>query len=258
MQAFAAIASGSLVGLSLGLIDDDRAICPLIYHLADDNRDVRDAAAFSLSGMGERIIPPVVAHFAGSNQQWLDASDNLKTAEELGNFDPSVIARNTLDRNQMELLRDGILMLIAYAEKAWVKKFLIATFSNEKVRDADLALIKKCGAIVFDPLVDLLERESDDIRLRAIISLGIIKDKKAVKPLEQQLIDDSSAIREAAAAALRNITETGLLDMNNENDPEKNRVAVTFPCEHCGVPIECGSYYCPSCGAIFFDARDRA
>jgi hypothetical protein len=84
------------------------------------------------------------------------------------------------------------------------------------------------------------------------LSLGIIDDKNAVKTLEQQLNDDSGAVREAAAAALRNLAETGLLAIDKEKDRDKNRVTVTVPCEYCGVPVEYGGTYCPSCGALFF------
>jgi HEAT repeat protein len=239
--------------LSLGPIDDDRAISPLIYRLSDGSHDVRDAAAFSLSGMGDRIIPPVVASLARANQQLLSASENIKTAKELGNFDPSIIARSALSKSQLELLQDGIVMIISYADKPWITEFLRCMFFRDDVRDADLAVVIKCGSKIFDPLADLIRCESDDIRQRAIVSLGVLNDENAIKPLEQQLNDDSSAIREAAAMALRNITETGLLDINRDKGPEKNRVSVTFPCEYCGVPIDFDSKYCPACGALFFD-----
>lgn len=237
--------------LSLGPVDDDRAISALIYRLSDGSKDVRDAAAFSLSSMGDRIIPPVVTCFARANQQLSDASDNLKTVQELGNFDPSVIARISVDKSQLELLQDGIVILISYSDEPWITEFLRCTFFMEKTRDADLALVKKCGPVLFDSLVDLLKSESSDIRLRAVVSLDIFKDENAVEPLEQPLNDDNEAVREAAATALRNIAETGLIVIDREND--KDRVVVTFPCEHCGVPVECGSMYCPSCGALFFD-----
>lgn len=239
--------------LSLGQIDDDRAISPLVYRLSDGNKDVRDAAAFSLSGMDDRIIPPVVAHMGQLNQQWSSADYNLKTVKELGNFDPSLIARITVSKSQLGLLQDGIGMLISYSDPPWIIEFLRCLFSSENVRDADLAVVRKCGSILLEPLAALLGSESDRIRLRAILSLDLINDKSAIKPLELQLNDDSSAIREAAATALRDITETGLLDINIENEQAKNRVAVTVPCEYCGVPVDYGSKYCPACGALFFN-----
>lgn len=242
--------------ISLGSIDDDRAISPLIYRLSDGSRDVRDAAAFSLSCMGDRIIPVVVVFLARSNQQLLSAGDNIKTMKALGNFDPSMIARTALGRSQLEQLLDGIVILISYSDRPWVTEFLRYMFFLEKVRDADLAVVRQCGSGIFDSLAVLIRCESDEIRLRAILSLGIIDDKNAIKPLEQLLNDDSNAIREAAATALRNLTETGLLDIGRENGLAKDRVTVTFPCEHCGVPIEYDSKYCPACGALFFDAGD--
>lgn len=237
--------------LSLGPIDDDRAIGPLIYRLSDDSKDVRDATAFSLSCMGDRIIPAVVACFASSNQQSSSAGDQLKTVQRLGNFDPSLIARNFTSRNRQELLQDGIVLLISASDKPWIRMFLQSLFLNEEVRDADLAVIKRCGSTLFDPLVDLLKCESDDVRLRAVMSLDVLEDKHAVKPLERQLDDDSEAVREATATVLRHISETGLTVIDRGKD--KNRVTVTFKCEHCGVPVECGSNYCPACGALFFD-----
>jgi len=237
--------------LSLGPIDDDLAISPLIYRLSDDSKDVRDAAAFSLSCMGDRIISPVVAGLARANRQWQSASDNLKTVQGLGNFDPPAIARNNVSRNRLELLRDGIVTIIYNSDKSWTGTFLQNLFLDEEVRDADLAVIKKCGTALSDSLVDLLRCESDHVRLRAVQSLDTLREKNAIKPLERQLDVDSEAVREAAATALRHITETGLTVIDREK--EKNRVTVTFQCEYCGVPVECGSHYCPACGALFFD-----
>ena len=237
--------------LSLGLIGDDRAIGPLIYHLSDSSKDVRDAVALSLSFMGDRIIQPVVDCFEQSNQRLMSASDVLRTAEEIGNFDAPTIARAALSRNQMEMLQDGIAILLSYSGEPWIRDFLRCLFSSEKARDADLDVVKNNSQTLFSSLIRLVQNEAENVRLRAILSLGLLNDKKAVKPLERQLNDSSEAIRDATAAALRKMTETRLAVV--DNGPDRRRMAVTFQCEYCNVPVELGSKYCPACGALLID-----
>jgi hypothetical protein len=104
--------------------------------------------------------------------------------------------------------------------------------------------------VAVGPLLDLLGSPDDHVRLRAVLSLGAIKDRKAKKPLEGLLDDGRREIREAAASALRGITTTAPLVVEQEPG---TAMAVMESCEHCGASIDYGSKYCRYCGALLFD-----
>jgi hypothetical protein len=197
-------------------------------------------------------IPAVAASLAQSGRQLEAAEDNLKCVQGLGVFDPAAIMRRNQCRGQAQSLQEGIVMLINYSEGPWIVSFFEQVFSLEIPGDTDLTVIEKCDTVAYDPLIGLLEHERETIRLRAIRSLGMLKDRRAVKLLEPLLYDDSAEVRTVAAGALRSMIE--VLPLNTARDsPWEKRITVTVECEYCGVPVEHGSAYCPACGALFFD-----
>lgn len=236
--------------LSLGHFDDDRATNALIYRLADPCDDVRDSAAFALSGHGERFIMPLVSHYARSFQKSDEAGILVNHANKNGIFDAGVIERNVQCRRELELLQDGVIRLLNFAEPPLADAFIAALLMDNDTGDADLEIISLWGSKAVMPLIRLLQGEEEGVRVRAILALGQLADKTAIGPLEQLLEDGDPEIRNAAASALRRLMITVPMPVNMKREEV---TTVMRTCEYCGISIDMTSSYCRACGALLID-----
>ena len=78
--------------------------------------------------------------------------------------------------------------------------------TNSKVKATIIRVLGICktkGAV--DLLISSLDTSDDDLRLRAIIALGEIGDRKALEPLCRILNDDSSSLQEDARISIEKI-----------------------------------------------------
>jgi HEAT repeat protein len=149
----------------LGKIGDTRAAQPLVGALKDRNHPVRKAAAEALGKMGDsRATEPLVAVLKDSNPAVRRAAAETLISIGIPAIEP-----------------------------------LIKALGNKYIGRDVAGVLVKIGSAAVEPLIEALQDEDREVRKRAILALGRMRDTRAVEPLIAAL-DDRMAIGEVAKA----------------------------------------------------------
>ncbi len=193
---------------ALGYLRDNRALAVLTALLNDKDSRVSLAAAESLARMQDPKATQVLLNSLTS-QDWRTRSRAAqvlaRVATEGGGSTAYVEPLTEALRDKDPLVRyhaaEGLTAMGAKAVPSLIN-LMWSTKDNERARAA--RLLARIGKPSVDPLIAMLiDREtSNDSKIVAINTLGIIADERAVKPLAMLLRDQNSTIRQHAAFAL--------------------------------------------------------
>jgi len=163
---------------ALGVIQDDRAIKPLLQMLGDDQPEVRKWAIVSLMNFDNPQIPIKVATLLTDEDYSIRiAAINLLKIKK----DPSTSAniREAVKSEEFPMIRRLAAQLLG------------------EIKDIDSV----------DILIDIAIEDTDRfVREDAIIALGQIGDQKAIPVLVEAVADEYKNIQIAAADSLKSIT----------------------------------------------------
>jgi HEAT repeat protein len=217
--------------IALGLMPDPISVHPLIRALKDTYSWVRAAAAFSLGRIhSEECVEPLIQCLSDVNYVV-----QIRAAESLGNFNNATSATSLInklrgstshprkreERDDHEQIR-RLELIYNYHDESGVKegkgRFLIpdkkvfnslmhddkkVNYPLRKVCAESLGIMKNKKAV--KPLIEALDDPRDEVCIAAAWALGSIKDGRAVDPLSKKLKEGNSEIRQAAARALGEI-----------------------------------------------------
>lgn len=189
---------------ALGQIKDIHAIRALITILKDRNLNVRMKAAEELIKIGKPAVEPLIAALKGENPYVREfAAVTLGEIRDRRAVEPLIVTLNDKVISVREAgthalgdIRDprAIMPLISELKD---KDINIRKYATEA-----LAKIRKPA---IDPLIFVLNDENPYVRAEAAVALGLIKDPRAIGPLNAALKDKDRKVRNAATQALERI-----------------------------------------------------
>ena len=191
----------------MGQLGDKRAVDPLINALADDEYQVRQAAAEALGQLGDkRAVDPLIKALVDGH------SDVRKAAAEalgqLGDVAVDPLTKILLDDNS-DIRRSAAEALGQLGDKRAVDPLINALADDEYwVRQAAAEALGQLGdKRAVDPLIKALVDGHSDVRkaaVKALVQLGDV----AVDPLIEAMEDDNPSVHQAAAEALEQLGQS--------------------------------------------------
>lgn len=189
---------------ALGQIKDIHAIRALITVFKDRNLNVRIKAAEELLKIGKPAAEPLIAALKGENPYVREfAAYTLGEIRDRRAVEPLIITLNDKNINVREAgtralgqIRDprAIMSLIAELNDKDINIRKYATESLARIRTPAI-----------DPLILVLNDENSYVRQNAAVTLGLIRNPRAIGPLNVALKDKDRRVRNSAAEALERI-----------------------------------------------------
>ncbi len=172
--------------------------------LSDDYGD----AAFSMDTLNEKTAEILIETLQGDYETVIVHG---RIAALLSKTDPedieAIITTLKNDDNQ-EVLKNAIWTLLRVNDSR-VNSAFIDTLKNNKIPNiralAARHIRKNDDASVVDALLSALKDENSDVRKNVVITLGILRDKRAVEPLIEIVKSNQGNVAQVAATALRKI-----------------------------------------------------
>jgi hypothetical protein len=122
---------------------------------------------------------------------------------ELGAQAVPVLIQIADDRNATELLRTRAMNTLAFAHAAaahnYLENFIIRNRPSSDavdrllLRKAAVSLGWQAGPRAVETLASLLDHPDADVRMDAVVALGLTRDRRAEKPLRARLPDETDA-----------------------------------------------------------------
>ncbi len=191
--------------MALGHSDDPRSIQPLIRCLRDSDRAVRNAAAGSLTALGEPAVVSLGFCLTDPNLHVQEmAASILATIADDQVFEPLLSALV----NPNWIVRMSAAKGLARIKDPRSIDTLILLLQDKvpAVRDEAGRAIQAIGEASVPPLLQGLQDQDWRIRLRAIEALSLLKPEIAVEPLMRLVkIDPDTAVRQDAVKVLGEI-----------------------------------------------------
>lgn len=191
----------------LGILEDPRAVEPLIGALSDSAYSVRVAAVKSLAAIDDaRAVEPLIQVMQGKNAARDAAMEALVTIGQ-----PAVGPLIQALRDQTPLVRETAAYLLIILRESgapgveWAEPNLIEALQDQlsDVRKAAaVALSVIGGAQAVGPMIQALKDPDADVRKIAAAALGSMKSTQGVAPLAEALEDVDQQVRKAAVKAL--------------------------------------------------------
>jgi len=195
---------------ALGKIKDKRTVEPLIRALKDEDVDVRFYAVGSLGDIKDPMaVEPIIKVLEDKNEDDAIRLKARKMLREIGKLVVEPLIRCM--KSEDYIVRWYAAVALGEIGDKRAETPLIKALMDDKkeVRGGAAGALKYIGGPeAVEPLINCLENDEDWIARRlAAVSLGVIKDKRAVEPLTQALKDKIYDVKEAAREALKNINE---------------------------------------------------
>ena len=189
---------------ALGQIKDIHAIRALITILKDRNLNVRIKAAEELLKIGKPAAEPLIAALKGENPYVREfAAYTLGEIRDRRAVEPLIVTLNDKNINVREAgtralgqIRDprAIMPLITELRDEDINIRKYATEALARIRTPAIG-----------PLIFVLNDENSYVRQEAAVTLGLIRNPRAIGPLNAALRDKDRKVRNAAAQALERI-----------------------------------------------------
>jgi HEAT repeat protein len=236
------ITPGGNASFTLGFIEDECPVKPLIAALEDESSVVRKNAILALDKRVRRMSSQGWGSVVRKNAVLALGSKNYESAVELLSAalkdkerDVKIAAADALgsirDARAVEpliaaledkdiVVRQRAIFALGSIKDARAAEPLIAALNdkdslNDKGREFKLAACAAADALgvigdprAVEPLIAALKNENAGVRMDAAKALGKIGDKRAVEPLIDALKDNSRNVREHSAEALGEIRDT--------------------------------------------------
>ena len=191
--------------VALGQYDDARSIQPLIRCLRDADRAVREAAASSLTALGQPAVLSLGFCLNDSNLQVQEtAASILATIADERVFEPLLSA--LLNPNWIVRM-SAAKGLTRIKDPRSIDTFILLLQDKvPAVRDEACRAIQAMGEACVPPLLKGLQDHNWRVRLRSVEALSLLKPQVAVAPLMNLVANDSdTAVRQDAIRALGQI-----------------------------------------------------
>lgn len=160
--------------ITLGKIKDERAIDPLIKLLTDEEWEVESAVTSALVEIGEPAVEPLVFILQ--------------------------------DKNGDVFLRMKVIAVLAGIKDERAIQPMIRVLKEEPELQADLGYrLGLMGEPAVEPLIQLLDDDDPEVRVRAAEALGRIGDGRAIGALTNALSDKDETVRVFAKMGLESI-----------------------------------------------------
>ncbi len=160
--------------ITLGKIKDERAIDPLIKLLTDEEWEVESAATSALVEIGEPVVEPLVFILQ--------------------------------DKNEDVFLRMKVIAVLAGIKDERAIQPMIRVLKEEPELQADLGYhLGLMGEPAVEPLIQLLDDDDPEVRVRAAEALGRLGDDRAIGALTDALSDKDETVRVFAKIGLESI-----------------------------------------------------
>jgi hypothetical protein len=160
--------------ITLGKIKDERAIDPLIKLLTDEEWEVESAATSALVEIGEPVVEPLIFILQ--------------------------------DKNEDVFLRMKVIAVLAGIKDERAIQPMIRVLKEEPELQADLGYhLGLMGEPAVEPLIQLLDDDDPEVRVRAAEALGRLGDDRAIGALTDALSDKDETVRVFAKTGLESI-----------------------------------------------------
>lgn len=160
--------------ITLGKIKDERAIKPLIKLLTDEEWEVESAATSALVEIGESVVEPLIEILQ--------------------------------DENEDVFLQMKVIAVLAGIKDERAIQPMIQALKEKPELQADLGYnLGLMGKPAVEPLIQLLNDDDPEVRVRAAEALGRLGDDRAVGPLTDALNDRDETVRVFAKMGLKSI-----------------------------------------------------
>lgn len=160
--------------ITLGKIKDERAIDPLIKLLTDEEWEVESAATNALVDIGEPAVEPLIGILQ--------------------------------DKNEDSFLQAKAIAVLAGIKDERAIQPMIQALKEKPELQADLGYhLGLMGKPAVKPLIQLLDDEDPEVRVRAAEALSRLGDDRAIGPLTDALNDKDETVRIFAKMGLESI-----------------------------------------------------
>jgi len=190
----------------LELMQDERAIEPLIVIAKDINSDFRNKAIFALNRINGSQVIDLFVDFVRSDPNWIVRREAAIKLGEIRDF-------------------RAVEPLISMLEEKDERLNWLAASSLGKIKDFRAV----------EPLIQALNKESNKLRQYSAQALGSLVDARAVAALTHALKDDYSGVREEAASALARIRDIKAVEPLIQALKDKNPQVKGYIIEALGV-----------------------
>ncbi|MFA5100152.1 MAG: HEAT repeat domain-containing protein, partial [Candidatus Omnitrophota bacterium] len=227
---------------TLGDINDDRTVKPLIAALQLEDNDVRSAA---LKALGMKRAPEALTALIGV---FVDTDAKIRggaveAVSEYGrNATGELLRALEYPSDTVQQCALGTLSLIKDPVSTGpVIRVLETSLSDEIRKEALITLGKIRDKSAFDSVASALTDKNPEIRERAANALGYLNDARALEPLIDAFADNSASV---AAGALRSLRDLFLPGQNTAawRDVIERIRMILDVCNGAGVPVSdfCG------------------
>lgn len=218
---------------ALGEIKDNRAVEPLIATLKDKSKDVRKEAAQALGKIKDsRAVEPLNASLKDEIAKvWVTAAWAIWEINKDNHAFEIMIDSFKKDRYETE-------SALVEIGKPAIKSLIAALhykLSSDVRKKAAILLGRIKDSQAIDPLIVVLKDEDEDtsVRIKVTEALGNIKDSQAVEPLITALMDEETGVRQYAAVALGKIGDSRAVEplitaLKDENSLVRRYAAVAL------------------------------
>jgi HEAT repeat protein len=196
--------------LALGEIKDPTAVEPLMAALTDSDIEVRKQTAWALHEIGDSRVEPLITILKNAPKRLIFDSMKGEAGVYFGAIEaliqigppavPSLIA--TLRKSNIRRVSAEILGCIKDVRA--VEPLITALGDEDRyVREEAAKALAKTGSPSVEPLIAEFKNSKREVRKSSAQTLAIIRDPRAIEPLNQLLQDSDGDVREAASAALK-------------------------------------------------------
>lgn len=195
---------------SLIVLQDPRAILPLITILRNSQGNIRVKAAFAL---GELRSNQAVASLIASlnDYDWMLQKEAAFALGKIKNRRAAKPLIKALDSRDYDLRRESAWALGEIKDLTSISP-LINHLADKDIQQECALALSKIGKPAINDLIQALKDNNEDIRMWASAVLGKINDIRSFKPLFKALNDESLKVRKRAEHSLSRIKHTTAIE----------------------------------------------
>jgi hypothetical protein len=181
------------------------AVKPLIQALDSKDSEIRENAAITLGKIkDERAIEPLIKLL--TDEEWEVESAATTALVEIGKHAVEPLINILQDENEDIFLQMKAIAVLAGIKDERAIQPMIQALKEKPELQADLGYhLGLMGKPAVKPLIQLLDDEDPEVRVRAAEALGRLGDDRAIGPLTDALNDKDETVRIFAKMGLESI-----------------------------------------------------
>ena len=183
----------------------ETAVGPLIQALDSKDPEIRENAAITLGKIkDERAIDPLIKLL--TDEEWEVESAATNALVEIGKPAVEPLIKILQDKNEDVFLQTKVIAVLAGIKDERAIQPMIQALKEKPELQADLGYhLGLMGEPAVKPLIQLLDDEDPEIRVRAAEALGRLGDDRTIGPLTDALNDKDETVRIFAKMGLESI-----------------------------------------------------